>query len=47
MHFSSGGRARMRYMLEQDALLLLRVVGRPEPPALSGSTLPVPVGQYR
>ena len=30
MRFSSGRRARMRYMAERDALLLLRTVGRVE-----------------
>jgi putative membrane protein len=32
MKFSSGRRARMRYMAESDALLLLRTVGRVEAP---------------
>ena len=37
MRFSSGRRARMRYMAESDALLLLRTVGRVESP--SGDSL--------
>jgi putative membrane protein len=37
MRFSSGRRARMRYMEESDALLLLRTVGRGESPAESPS----------
>ncbi len=38
MYFSSGRRARIRYMLAQDAILLLRVVGRP--PGVAGRSGP-------
>ena len=37
MRFSSGRRARVRYMAESDALLLLRTVGRAESPVESPS----------
>ncbi len=43
MHFSSGRRARIRYMVDRDALLLLHVAGR-QPVA---SVEPDPTGQYR
>ncbi len=41
MYFSSGRRARIRYMLEQDAILLLRVVGR-LPPLPASPARPIP-----
>ena len=43
MHFSSGRRARIRYMVDEDALLLLHAVGR-QPIAAAE---PDRVGQYR
>ena len=49
MHFSSGRRAQIRYMLEQDALLLQRTVGRAATTTAGGAagTGRVRVGQYR
>jgi uncharacterized membrane protein YdbT with pleckstrin-like domain len=48
MRFSSGRRARIRYMVDSDALLLLRVVGRTAPTGPSpASRRASPVGQYR
>ncbi len=32
MHFSSGRRAKIRYMVDDDALMLLHAVGRPDSP---------------
>jgi hypothetical protein len=30
MHFSSGRQAKIRYMVDADALMLLHAVGRPD-----------------
>ncbi len=48
MRFSSGRRAQIRYMVDSDALLLLRVVGRTPPTGSSpASRRASTIGQYR
>ncbi len=42
MHFSSGRGAKIRYLVDTDALMLLHAVGRPDSPLPDPATAPAP-----